>query len=183
MKSLTYDSPVPSVKGLIARISNCREDTLHVRNIRERKEFHAASLSVQSDDFWSEKKNPEKGLLESAVIFPLSGHYCIQMDSSGPDLGSDRGHELVAGVSWVRTLVPLKTHRVEELMHVKSVEVQSPPLPCPNKGLLSSKACNSDPKMASSNTLHPRSTQGHHGSSSALSPTACRRSGDPEIEH
>ncbi|GFV18237.1 hypothetical protein TNCV_170401 [Trichonephila clavipes] len=36
--------------------------------------------------------------------------------------------ELVAGVSRVPVLVPLKTHRVEELMYVKSVEARSPPV-------------------------------------------------------
>ncbi|GFW33260.1 hypothetical protein TNCV_2859381 [Trichonephila clavipes] len=36
------------------------------------------------------------------------------------------GHELEAVVSGFRALLPLKDRRVEELMHVKSFEAQSP---------------------------------------------------------
>ncbi|GFS99452.1 hypothetical protein TNCV_4534231 [Trichonephila clavipes] len=36
--------------------------------------------------------------------------------------------ELVVGVSGVRSLVPLKTHRVEGPEHAKSIEVQSFPM-------------------------------------------------------
>ncbi|GFV17126.1 hypothetical protein TNCV_3632891 [Trichonephila clavipes] len=35
------------------------------------------------------------------------------------------GHELTAGVSRVRALVPLKTRHAEGLMHARSVEAQS----------------------------------------------------------
>ncbi|GFT96045.1 hypothetical protein TNCV_313221 [Trichonephila clavipes] len=38
------------------------------------------------------------------------------------------GDELVAGMSRVRVLVLLKTHRVDNLMCVKSFEAQSPPV-------------------------------------------------------
>ncbi|GFS48056.1 hypothetical protein TNCV_3599801 [Trichonephila clavipes] len=34
-------------------------------------------------------------------------------------------HGLVTGVSYVRALIPLKTHHIEGLMRIKSVEAQS----------------------------------------------------------
>ncbi|GFV73006.1 hypothetical protein TNCV_1734741 [Trichonephila clavipes] len=45
-------------------------------------------------------------------------------------MASRHGYELVTGTvkSRVRNLVPLRTCRVERLMHVKSAEVQSPPV-------------------------------------------------------
>ncbi|GFV15613.1 hypothetical protein TNCV_4836391 [Trichonephila clavipes] len=41
---------------------------------------------------------------------------------------SGYGRELVAGMSRVRALVPLKTRRVEALMQDKSIEAISPPV-------------------------------------------------------
>ncbi|GFT85094.1 hypothetical protein TNCV_791271 [Trichonephila clavipes] len=38
------------------------------------------------------------------------------------------GHEPVADVLRIRVLVPLKTHRVEELIHIKYAKAQSPPV-------------------------------------------------------
>ncbi|GFV42202.1 transposable element Tc3 transposase [Trichonephila clavipes] len=45
-----------------------------------------------------------------------------------PQKPIDYGHELMVGVSRVRTLVPLKINLVEGLMLVKSVKAQSPPI-------------------------------------------------------
>ncbi|GFX95157.1 hypothetical protein TNCV_4921001 [Trichonephila clavipes] len=55
--------------------------------------------------------------------------------------------------------------------------------PRPDTIRQSSKACTSNPKVASSNALHLSSIQSHHVSSSLPSPIACGRSGDLEIEH
>ncbi|GFY13626.1 hypothetical protein TNCV_4959961 [Trichonephila clavipes] len=44
-----------------------------------------------------------------------------------PWLARSYGYELVGCVSWTRAPVPLKTRRVELLMHVKSIEAPSPP--------------------------------------------------------
>ncbi|GFV62104.1 hypothetical protein TNCV_4109071 [Trichonephila clavipes] len=37
-------------------------------------------------------------------------------------------HEFAAGASWAGSLMPLKSYSVEELMHVKFVVAQSPPV-------------------------------------------------------
>ncbi|GFV95106.1 hypothetical protein TNCV_3709011 [Trichonephila clavipes] len=53
-------------------------------------------------------KAPEK----SAAVVESRGH----------------GHELLADMSWVRALGPLKAYHVEGLIHVKSLVSQSPPV-------------------------------------------------------
>ncbi|GFU53324.1 hypothetical protein TNCV_2953591 [Trichonephila clavipes] len=45
-----------------------------------------------------------------------------------PSKPNGHGHGFISGVSGIRALVPLKTNRVEEQMHIKSVEVQSFPV-------------------------------------------------------
>ncbi|GFU07342.1 transposable element Tcb2 transposase [Trichonephila clavipes] len=51
-----------------------------------------------------------------------------------PQKPSGYGEGLVGGVSRVRILGPLKTYHVEELMHVKFVEAQSPPFETQSAG-------------------------------------------------
>ncbi|GFV92322.1 hypothetical protein TNCV_3949321 [Trichonephila clavipes] len=69
-------------------------------------------------------------ILIKAVTLSNALH-CLETEEipqATPWWPSGSGHEFVAGVSWVRVLVPQKTHRVEKLMHKKSVEAQSPPV-------------------------------------------------------
>ncbi|GFX15728.1 hypothetical protein TNCV_2132141 [Trichonephila clavipes] len=63
-----------------------------------------------------------------SVIFTVTLPILYQERQSWPWQPSDYGHELVAKVSWIRFLVPQKTRRAEEPMHVKSAKAQYPPV-------------------------------------------------------
>ncbi|GFX49819.1 hypothetical protein TNCV_3073721 [Trichonephila clavipes] len=56
--------------------------------------------------------------------------YCSLVVKPRGKLGYRGHHKLVAGVveSRVRVLMPMKTPRVEKIMHVKSLEAQKPPV-------------------------------------------------------
>ncbi|GFV78271.1 hypothetical protein TNCV_94311 [Trichonephila clavipes] len=55
-------------------------------------------------------------------------HPCLLCDSNPGPTPRGCGYKLMTGVLWVRAMVPLKTRRLQGLMHVTSVEAQSPPV-------------------------------------------------------